>query len=41
MAEPMSTNIHPAILPAELADALFAQARIATVGGRADAVSRR
>ena len=31
MAEPTTTNIHPAILPAELADALFAQARIATV----------
>jgi CRP-like cAMP-binding protein len=31
MAEPMTTNIHPAILPAELADALFAKARIATV----------
>ena len=27
----MTTNIHPAILPAELADALFADARIATV----------
>jgi CRP-like cAMP-binding protein len=31
MAEPMTTNIHPAILPAELADALFAPARIASV----------
>ena len=31
MVEEQTTNIHSAILPAELADALFAKARIATV----------